>query len=429
MSVAAALDSGEKMNQKTVAMVDVYSPSMRLARAFMDRGYGVVRVQSTPEVPPVYRGAFDREDFVDNIVHEGDLHATAEAVAKHRPTAVLAGGELGVELADRISEELGLATNGTALSEARRNKFVQIEVLKAAGLRGARQLLVPGEEELAAWHRETEGRVVVKPLRSAGNDGVFFCDTPEDAVRAFRSILEQTTIFAERNRAAVAQEYLAGTEYVVNTVSRDGHHRATDLWKYIKMTANGDRDRQAGAHLVPADAPVRRELVDYAFAVLDALGIRHGPAHLEVMMTPEGPCLVEAGARICGADKAYYAMLAAGESQIEQTVDAYVDPEQFLARHQRPYRVQRHVGIAWLTSPVTGILRSYPLLDRVRELESFNNVSINVQPGGRLPLTVNDLTEPMTIGLAHPVAAVVERDFTTVCYLDGPGFYEVEPDS
>ncbi|MEU3963315.1 ATP-grasp domain-containing protein [Streptomyces buecherae] len=414
------------MNQKTVVMVDVYSPSMRLARAFMDRGYGVVRVQSTAEVPPVYKGAFDRADFVNNIVYEGDFDSMIEAVAKHQPTAVLAGGELGVELADRISEALGLATNGTALSGARRNKFVQIEALKAAGLRGARQLLIPNEEELAAWHREIDGRVVVKPLRSAGNDGVFFCDTPEDSTAAYRAVLEQTTIFAERNEAAVAQEYLIGTEYVVNTVSRDGKHRATDLWKYIKMSANGVRDRQAGVHLVPADDPVRQELIDYAFAVLDALGILHGPAHLEVMMTQDGPCLVEVGSRICGADKAYYAMLAAGESQIEQTVDAFVDPERFLAQHQRPYRVQRHVGIAWLTSPVTGTLRSYPLLDQVRELESFNNVSINVQPGQQLPLTVNDLTEPMTIGLAHPVAAVVERDFTTLSYLDGPGFYEVE---
>jgi biotin carboxylase len=417
------------MSRQTVAIVDLYSPTIRLARAFMDAGYAIIRVQSTPEVPRPYRSALDLSEFHDNIVHTGSLADTAELLAKHDPAAVVAGGELGVELADRLSERLGLATNGTALSQARRDKYVQIETLKAAGVRGARQLLIPDEETLAAWHREVGGRIVVKPLRSAGNDGVAFCDSPNASTAAYRHILGTRNLFDEPNRAALAQEYLVGTEYVVNTVSRDGHHRATDLWRYTKMSANGVMDRVSGAHLVPADAPERAVLTDYAFAVLDALGIRHGPAHLEVMLTPDGPCLVEVGARICGADKAYYALLAAGESQLEQTVDAYTNPGQFLARHQRPYDVRQHVAIAWLTSPFAGTLRSYPQLDRVRALESFNNASVHVPPGGRLVRTVDDVTEPMAIGLAHPVQGIVERDFNTVCYLDGVGFYDMESDT
>ena len=415
------------MTNGTVAMVDVYAPSRQLAKAFMVAGYQIVRVQSTAEVPTFYRGSLTIEEFHDNIVHRGDLAVTAAAVARHEPVAVLAGGELGVELADRLSEALGLPTNGTALSEARRNKYVQIETIRAAGLRAARQLLVTEEAALAAWHRETGGRIVVKPLRSAGNDGVAVCDSPAEAVAAYRSILGQTTIFSESNTAAVAQEYLVGGEYVVNTVSRDGRHRATDLWKYSKMSVNGVRDRITGGHLIPAGSPLRPLLIDYAFAVLDALGIRHGPAHLEIMLTEDGPCLVEVGARICGANKAYYADLAAGESQLEWTVEAYTNPARFLAEYQRPYRVRRHVAISWPTSPAAGTLRSYPLLDVVRGLESFNNVEIYVEPGGSVPKTIDDSSKAMAIGLAHPVEEVVVRDFNTVCYLDGPGFYELEP--
>ena len=34
-------------------------------------------------------------------------------------------------------------------------------------------------------------------------------------------------------------EFLAGDEYVVDTVSRDGVHKCVCIWKYIKFPLNG----------------------------------------------------------------------------------------------------------------------------------------------------------------------------------------------
>ncbi|SCL13550.1 Biotin carboxylase [Micromonospora nigra] len=415
-----------------VVMVDVYAPTMRLARAFADAGCAVVRLRSTPEVPAVYRGHDDPAAealFADTVVHAGDLEVTTKAVAAHAPVAVVTGGELGVELADRLSEALGLTSNGTGRSAARRDKYLQIEALRAAGLPTARQLLVTDADELADWHRGLGGRVVVKPVRSAGNDGVFFCDTPQESVSAYRAVAGARNLFSQCNEAVVAQEYLAGVEYVVNTVSRDGRHRATDVWRYAKIDANGVRDRICAAVLVPPAAPERDTLVRYAAQVLDALDVRHGPAHHEIMLTAGGPRLVEVGVRLCGADTAAQALLALGESQVERTVQAYLDPAAFLAGVDAPQQVGTHVAMAFLTSPVTGVLRGYPLLDRVRELESLHEIHVGVRPGQRLPLTVDDTTEPMMVVLAHPRPEVVERDLATVGWLDGHGFYDVEPGS
>lgn len=414
---------------RTVVMVDVYAPTMRLARAFADAGCAVVRVRSTEEVPPVYRahGSDDGDGlFADTIVHHGDVELTLKAVAEHAPVAVVTGGELGVELADRLSEALGLTSNGTRLSAARRDKYVQIETVAAAGLRTAKQLSVTDADELVGWHAALGGRIVVKPVRSAGNDGVAFCDTPQEAVAAYRAVAGAHNIFSLPNDGVVAQEYLAGTEYVVNTVSGDGRHRATDVWRYTKISANGVRDRISGAVLVPPTAPEWTELIGYARDVLDALGVRHGPAHHEIMLTADGPCLVEVGVRLCGADTAAQALLALGESQVELTVQAYLDPAAFRASVDRPQTVRHHVAMAFLTSPVTGILRGYPLLDQVRALDSYYEVQIGVQAGGWLPLTVDDTTEPMMIVLAHPRPEVVERDLATVGWLDGYGFYDLE---
>ncbi|WBB78737.1 biotin carboxylase [Micromonospora sp. WMMD882] len=410
----------------TVAVVDGFASANRLTEAFRAAGYDSVRVQSTREIPEHYRADLDLDRYVANVLHRGDLAATLAALARYRPVAVIPGAEQGVELADALGEAAGLPGNGTALSYARRTKDAQVAAVAAAGLPTARQLPVKDADELAAWHREVGGRVVVKPIRSARNDGVSFCDTPEQSVAAYERLRSAVNNFGHRNEGVVAQEYLTGVEYVVNTVSWRGGHRVTDMWRYTKINVNGLRDRINGIRsLPPADdrwAGLRR----YAVAVLDALDVRYGPAHLEIVLTPAGPRLVEVGARLCGEDVARYAALATGESQVDRTVQAYTDGDAFLAELDAPYRRDDHAAMAFLASPVEGRLRAYPLLDQITRLDSYRGHSVKVAPGQWLRRTVDDSSEPLSVGLAHPDAATVEKDLLTICHLDGHGFYELE---
>ncbi|MFI1719286.1 ATP-grasp domain-containing protein [Streptomyces litmocidini] len=408
-----------------VCVVDSYGLSKTLVDEFLRRGADVVRVQSTPEVPAAYRGPFDLSDYRDNIVHRGDLAATARAVAAHRPVAVVPGGEIGVELADALSELLGLPTNGTALSTARRDKYVMIETVRRAGAAAARQSLVTDERAVRAWHGSVGGRIVVKPLRSAAGNGVHFCDTPEESAAAVRAVIGSENVFSERNTAAVAQEYLRGTEYMVNTVSRDSVHRVCEIWRTTRITANGVADLSDSVYLMPRRGEVQDRLTAYAGEVLDALDVRHGPAHVEIKITASGPVLVEAGARIGGANLPYYAQLARGASQLDWTVDAYLEPDRFLARHEEDDPRALHCAFVGLVSPFTGTLRGYPYLERLRALESFHEVRVAVAPGERIRRTVDDLSYPATVVLLHDSEETVLRDANTIRYLDGPSFYDV----
>ena len=408
---------------KHVVIVDAYPTNRRLTPKFQEAGYQVVRVQSTAEVPAAYATNFDLSPYAGNVIHLGDLDATVDAVRAYAPEAVLAGGETGVELADALSQAMGLPTNGTELSAARRDKFAQIETLRAAGLRAADQILAETPEELARWHRQRGGRIVVKPNRSAAGDGVTFCDTPEQSMAAHRALLGAQNALSFANEAVVAQEYLVGGEYVVNTVGRDGLHHVTDLWKYEKLTANGITDLTHGLRLLPRHGDVQDRIVPYALEVLDALGIAHGAAHLEVKLTPDGPCLVEVGARIAGLDMPYYAQLCTGESQLDWLVDAYLRPDRFQARWKEDYRIDRHFVSAMAVSTMEGELAGYPHLSRVEELETLMEIRTLVAPGKPLRRTIDDMTCPMIVNLMHPVADLVQRDFATFLHLDGPDFY------
>ncbi|MFH0516163.1 ATP-grasp domain-containing protein [Streptomyces sp. M41] len=387
-------------------------------------------MQSTPEVPALYAGKPDPHPYAVDVTHHGDVQATADRIAEFKPVAVMAAGELGVELADSLSETLapalGMPTNGTALSRPRRDKFDMIERIKSRGLRGAEQIRVRDEEQLHAWHSKVGGRVVLKPLRSAANDGVSWCETPDDSVRAFRALAGRRNIFSEPSDGVVAQEYLVGAEYLINTVSRDGRHHVTDIWKTHRISANGVPDLNVACHLLPRRGEIQDQVVEYGFQVLDALGIRHGPAHIEVKATPGGPCLVEMGARISGLDLPGFTERATGESQVGWSIDAYTDPERFHARCGEDYVLSRSVAWAAMVSPVKGRLRAYRGLDELKSLESVESVSTLVAPGGRLGPTVDDSSYPVTLTLAHDVDEILLRDLRTVHFLDGHGFYELE---
>jgi hypothetical protein len=412
-----------------VVLVDSYALSRRLAAGFIEAGYLPVRVQSTPEVPRLYVGKPDPNRVAADLVHHGDVVRTAHELDGFDPLAVVAAGELGVELADALSEELStrsaVPTNGTALSRARRDKYAMVERIKACGLRGAEQILVRDEQQLIDWHQRLGGRAILKPLRSAANDGVLWCDTPEDSVRAYRRLLGRENIFSEATDGVVAQEYLVGAEYLLNTVSRDGHHHVCDIWKTHRISANGVRDLAVACQLLPRRGEVQEPVVEYGLKVLDALGIRHGPAHVEVKMTPQGPCIIEVGARISGLDLPGYTRSATGESQVSWTVDAFTRPDRFLERHQEDYRMTHSVAWAGMVSPSRGLLRGYRGLDEVRALESFQELQLMVRPGDPIAPTIDDSTYPLAVSLAHEVDEVLLRDLGTLRYLDGRAFYDV----
>ena len=79
------------------------------------------------------------------------------------------------------------------------------------------------------------------------------------------------------NSLVLVQEYLTGTEYVVDMVSLEGVHKAVAVWEYDRRSVNGAGFVCFGQRLMCTDEPIVDALVDYQTRVLDALGILNGP--------------------------------------------------------------------------------------------------------------------------------------------------------
>ena len=371
---------------RNAAIVDAYSTGRYLPAALARRGFSAVHVQSTSDPPAFFRSSFIPRDFCDNIVYDADLERTLARLMGYDLAFVLPGSEYGVELSDLLSERLGLPSNGSARTLARRNKHHMAGALREAGLRAIEAICARDNRQIIAWAME-RGRwpIVLKPLDSAGSDGIFFCSDEAEISRAFSQIAGRRNAMGSWNHAVLAQEFLDGTEYFINTVSYAGHHHVAEIWRYRKRIVPGKGTIYDMEEPVPWDGEVQAELRRYVIDVLDALGIWYGPAHSEIMLTSSGPVLIETGARLAGSILPHAVSRCFETNHVELTVEAYADPEGFRRHCGVPYRLRTNLRYVSLIVPRKAILRSLHGFDALRRLPSFHDmhVQLQVRPGLR----------------------------------------------
>lgn len=275
-------------SHQVVVIVDPYSTGCLVAKEMNLRGYPIVALwthgfsEAMKTHVPQSCGTMQYLASIDQP-SQGGLAATAEALqAAIGPNktihACLAGGEAGVDLADALSEYLGLLTNGTDIPN-RRDKKMQQELIRKMGLRSVRQAGGDQLEQVETFLRTEPYPIVLKPNESAGSDGVKLCYTYQEAVEHFHVLMNSQMVNGGEVPAVLCQEFLKGKEYVVDHVSRDGIHKTMMVWVYDKRPANGAAFVYYGCSAVPSDSPEAKILIPYVRGVLDALGLKNGPSH------------------------------------------------------------------------------------------------------------------------------------------------------
>ncbi|CAM9458146.1 unnamed protein product, partial [Hapterophycus canaliculatus] len=281
---------------------------------------------------------------------------------------------------------------------------------------------------------------VVKPARGCASGSVFRCNGEGEAMKAFEKILGTPKYGTpgEYNDEVLVQEFLVGTEYVVDTVSRDGEHKAVAVWRYDKGAANGAPFVYFSVKLMPSDGEAEQKVVEYAFKALDALGVKFGPTHTEVMMVNAGdgargsgnrspaegtPTLVEVNTRWHLTDFAPLTDACIGYNAVEETLSAYLDPGRFDALPRVPPtgKGSRYGRVVHLVSYVEGPLERVLHEEEIRGLESFAGIDVYADPknggSGHVKRTIDIRSDAGWVRLVHDREDVVERDYRRVVEL------------
>jgi biotin carboxylase len=218
-------------SNEVVVLVDPYSTGCLIAQEIYKRGYKIMALWTkgfSEEMKTHVPLSCENLQNHAEVTEVGSLADTAQAVykaaGKFRVVACMAGGEAGVDMADKLSERLAVRTNGTEIPN-RRDKKVQQELIKAKGLRSVRQAAGDTFSQVEHFLRTESYPVVLKPIESAGSDGVKLCHSFDEAKAHFDVLMKSQMVNGGSCPAVLCQEFLRGKEYVVDCVSRDGVHK------------------------------------------------------------------------------------------------------------------------------------------------------------------------------------------------------------
>ena len=392
-----------------------------LADALQAKDVKCIAIQSSPLIPPAMKSGFNPGSFVEVIDHRQDLDETLSALRKYKLTHVIAGFESGVELADLLSESLAVPTNGTEMSIARRDKHAMVETIRKHGLRAPIQFQSNLVDEIIDWIQcSLDWPVIVKPAKSVASDNVYCCYCIDDVRRAYESILSGDNVLGDKNNVVLVQEFLDGTEYIVDSVSYGGQKKATAFWQYSRPDARPTSVSYDAMTLLPYSGERQSTLQSYAFKVLDALAVQFGPAHCELMWTNGEPVLIEVGTRLSAGINAVLSRMCGGICQLDETIDVILEPERFLASVDGQPALSKRAANVFLIPPRPGRLLRMRGLETIRTLPTLHSMSIGVKPG----MTVNRVAGRVT--LINEKIQAIENDVQTIRELVRNGLFEIE---
>lgn len=230
---------------------------------------------STLDQEEVYRQA---------LIYKPDVVLTSTSDGPVR-TAAYVNEKLGKK-PDLSYEDSLCATIKSYMRDRLREKQVPIP----------RYFVVQSEEEFLEAARSISNRCMVKPADNAGSRGVVLLESKDEA-----EMLE-TYHYSKgnsRNGIVMVEEVMEGPEVSVEALTVSGE--TTVITITDKITTPPPFFVEIG-HSEPSQLPeeTKDAIIKVVKQAVKAIGLENGPSHTEIMITQEGPKVVELAARLGG---------------------------------------------------------------------------------------------------------------------------------
>jgi len=398
--------------QRYAVVVDPLGTGQEYPAAFREAGVATVAVLASRDTlsDPYYQSSWHPENFDGVHFFEGELAGLARTLCDYRPLCLVPGAETGVELADALVELVLPGTgNVPGLAAARRDKWAMAQAVRLAGIAHLRQICSDDPDEIDAWLHATglvSSPLVIKPPKSAGTDNVHMVPAGTPWRPFFDQIYGRVNDLAIRNDAVLVQEFADGTEYLVDSYSVDGRHGLVDVCRYTKLRRGDLIGIYDLVDFVEPDHPAVLAIWPYVRRVLDGVGVRNGCGHTEVILTADGPRLIEVATRPAGGGHQMITKLATGTNHILRTVDHRVR-----GRYLESYRLVRHVCSVVVNAPQAGIWRNAELFADVDSLGTYHLKSFYFGTGDQVPAPAGFASFLGWVVLASSDRTALEADY------------------
>lgn len=282
-----------------------------------------------------------------------------------------------------IAKNLGFEYNSPETIESVRDKYKTRKCLRNNGIDNTKSKIIKTKDDLDAFIKQVGFPIILKPLANWGSTGISKINNSDEIDKAFSYIKDSCP-----NDTVLAEEFLNGEEYSVEGFSFRGHHKLICITQKFKDPINFVEN----GHCLPADLDVQTQktILDFTESVLSALKVNYGGTHTEVILTKNGPKLVEAHTRLGG----YMSEMIKSISSIDLNELVSKQPlnntENFTEKlHFHPDKF----CALWFASPEKeGVLKQIIGLEEALKVESIVEVRTCLLPNAKIGLQKNSFS-------------------------------------
>ena len=256
-------------------------------------GLQVVLVDMNPNAV-----GFKEEGVIKEVISTIDVSAVVECAKKYRVDGIMTlASDMPMRSVAAVSKELGLVgiTEETALKAT--NKACMREALKECGVPVPKFYVVSCREEYNAAVLRFDVPFIVKPADNSGSRGVVKIEDLSDKNMIFDAYDYSRS--SSRSGNVIVEEYMNGPEVSVETLTVNGECNVIQITD--KITTGAPYFVEMG-HTQPSGLSdeIKQRISEVAKQANKAIGITNGPSHTEIIVTSDGPKIVELGARLGG---------------------------------------------------------------------------------------------------------------------------------
>lgn len=232
-----------------------------------------------------------------------------------------------------VADGLGLTCNPPEIVEQCTNKYAMRKCFANAGIPSPKFTRTDSVNDTV---REMEFPLIVKPTDRSGSRSI----TKVYEAAELQPAIDRAVKDSFENMAIV-EEYIAGDEYSLESISYKGEHHFLTITK--KYTTGEPNFIETG-HIQPSDLSpeMQGRVKEMIFSALDALGVQNGAGHAEFRVDEKWNIrIIEIGARMggdcIGSD---LVQLSTGYDFVKMVIDVACGKEPDFTQNDKIYRAE-----------------------------------------------------------------------------------------
>ncbi|WP_206214848.1 MULTISPECIES: ATP-grasp domain-containing protein [unclassified Adlercreutzia] len=279
----------------------------------LEMGLSVVAVDMNPNAIGFAVDGIERE-----VISTVDIETVLESARSHDIDGIMTlASDMPTRTVAAVASELGLPGVSRETAYRSTDKAAMRRCFAEYGVPVPRFRSCDSLEECLTSFDALGGDAIIKPVDSAGSRGVSLVreGDSEGAKEAFGYAVANG-----RSGQVIVEDYMVGPEVSVETLSVDGVCNVIQITD--KLTTGAPHFVEMG-HTQPSyhSFSVKRQVVEVAISAVEAVGIANGPSHTEIKITPDGPKVVEIGARLGGdCINSHLVPLSTGVDMVENCI-------------------------------------------------------------------------------------------------------------